>query len=1237
MRHLTVLAVLFSSVTVSAEVSLPDTPTLGGWCGDFHAAKSFVDGQDVALALVWGRDGCDHCTELKEQLFSTAGSQWVATQRNVVFCWVDGDNRGVDKGKNVGTKEFALGTEEPQPPYTPVVRFYWLNRKTLAFSGWSGMMYSREGNTLLAQFQNSLKKFLEEATPIIPTSARFPMGASACDRLEFVLGRGQGTIDIPVVRATGTEVAASGKVVVPGYIFSVRYEKEFAIEWKAGEKLTFAKGISLMDSDFSGGSVDLTLKDSAGQKLATSSIFGVSTVANSAKNPYWLGEKTADGLQWGDWTMDLDVVTNKVNAWNARHSTSERAYAMMLVQGSCWCPDCAMAEANFFNKQGFKDWAKSKKVVFGVVDIPNDPQASEAYPSLLRYDSYKTSDDYVTLRGTVTADESQRYQSGAGYLSRHGIAYADALAVAERNAFLVGHDTLHGGWNEPPTKRSNQNRTGAPVLILLRKDGTVAARWNWFSTKGPSAYSDGYLRRFEEMMAQIDDPEEEADDDRSTTRRTISDRGMISSTVSAVDQADFYRIDIPENRTVKFTVTGRGQGNLTASVVDAEGTTVATATGLASAGGFVLETRLAGSGNFLKIAPAKIEDGQFFSYTKEGSTVCDYFVNATAGETAGTFGFVVAATNVSENCGEMLIEVSRTKGSFGPASVDVKLVKATGEGIAERIEWTDTTLSWTNGETDVKSAVLKVKNDGSMRHDMKLEFGLENLKHKAESGEIGRDRYVVNIYDTDYFGMPILKYVAAEDWREIAGYRPGDEIDLELRSGELPEGLVLSVADGKVGVIGHAIAEAGEYAAVYSVVLKRGGIEVSRKDLAFEFTVIDYDFSADIPSLKSTRNYGNLPLVENGRVCGVLTVNVPPDGLLSAKYVTRGGSFAYAAEGWSSFDVAEGRLTAELAQVSDPSSYMTVTVFAAGGTVRFDDPVGGGALEFTLDPNAWTEGALPWRGQYTVQMPQTNATDAAGAGGSAYMAMRMTSEESVTEGRMLYAGVLPNGRPFYGSSVLLPDGDNAVLPFFHASDTKTAPFVFAGGLAIAKNASETFMTYPWSVTAKWTPEWEVPDAFGRMADFNVYGGYYDEDRIWDLFKRDFTEAERSEFYFMVGTDSLVSERHGQGTGSIAVRAEMTSTNMPKLVDGAANPHEVEFEFVPEVGVIRGAFLIPFEDTDLAVTYRGIALPGWQGCMGCSIGGDAVERPWAVGACSFSDRLGKSTFRNGCEVILGKRK
>lgn len=1234
MKYLTVLAVLFCSAMLSAEVSLPDTPTIGGWCGDFHAAKSFVDAQNVALALVWGRDGCEHCEELAEQLFSTAGSEWAATQRNVVFCWVDGDNSGVDKGKNVGTREFALGTEEPPPPYTPVVRFYWLNRKTLAFSGWSGMMYSKEGGTLLAQFQNSLKKFLDEATPTVPTSACFPMGASECDRLEFVLGKGQGTIDVPVVRSTGTDVVASGKVVVPAYIFGVQIEKEYSFEWKAGEKLAFVK-IPLADSDFSGGAVALTLKDSAGQTLATSSIFGVNTVANSEKNPYWLGEKTADGLQWGEWTMDLDVVTNKVNAWNAGHSQSERAYAMILVEGTCWCPDCAMAEANFFNKQDFKDWAKSKKVVFGVVDIPNDPQASDAYPSLLRYDSYKTSDAYVTLRGTVTADESQRYRSGAGYLSRHGIAYADALAVAERNAFLVGHDTLHGGWNEPPTKRKNQNRTGVPVLILLREDGTVAARWNWFSTMGPSAYSDGYLHRFEEMMAQIDDPEEEADDDRSTTRRMISDRDTISSTVSAVDQADFYRIDIPENRTVKFTVTGLGQANLTASVVDAGGTTVASATGLASADGFTLETRLTGSGNFLKIAPEKIEDGQFFSYTKSSSTVCDYSVIAEVGETAGTFGFVVAATNVSENCGEMLIEVSRTKGQYGSASVDVKLIKATGEGIAERIEWTDTTLSWANGETGVKSAVLKVKNDGTMRHDMKLEFGLENLKCVAESGEIGCGRCEINIYDTDYFGMLILKYVAAEDWREIADYRSGDEIGWELKAGELPEGLVLSIADGNVGVTGYAVAEAGEYAAVYSVVLKRGGIEVSRKDLAFEFTVIDYDFSADIPSLKSARNYGNLPLVENGRVCGILTVNVPPDGLLSAKYVTRGGSFAYAAEGWSS--LADGRLTAELVQVADPSSCMTVTLFAAGGTVRFDDPVGGGTLEFALDPNAWTEGALPWRGQYTVQLPQTNATDAAGADGSAYMAMRMTSEESVAEGRMLYAGVLPNGRPFYGSSVLLPDGDNAVLPFFHASDTKTAPFVFTGGLAIAKNASETFMTYPWNVAAKWTPEWEVPDAFGLTADFNVYGGYYDEDRIWDLFQRDFTEAERSTFCFMVGTDSLVSERHGQGTGSIAVRAEMTSTNMPKLVDGAANPQEVEFEFVPEVGVIRGAFLIPFEDADLAVTYRGIALPGWQGCMACSIGGDAVERPWAVGACSFSDRLGKTTFRNGCEVILGKRK
>ena len=33
---------------------------------------------------------------------------------------------------------------------------------------------------------------------------------------------------------------------------------------------------------------------------------------NSTKNPVFVGEKSADELDWGEWTMDLDAATSKV-------------------------------------------------------------------------------------------------------------------------------------------------------------------------------------------------------------------------------------------------------------------------------------------------------------------------------------------------------------------------------------------------------------------------------------------------------------------------------------------------------------------------------------------------------------------------------------------------------------------------------------------------------------------------------------------------------------------------------------------------------------------------------------------------------------------------------------------------------------------------------------------------------------------------------------------------------------
>lgn len=1228
--------VLLLPVVAFAGLSPSSSSTIvpGEWTDNFVAATNYVVRNDMPLVMVWGMNGCNHCKNLSDALATDAGLAW-ARQQNIVFCHIVGTmGRGDPIWYFASGYDGYLPIDKDAVSKTPVIRFYWPDRKSERFTGQefpaSSETYpigASELQALCQQFERRIEE-LVASVDVEGSFAAFPMGDGSypCDRLEATDKTGY--VDVPIVRTNATGKAAANKLVFD----RGGNRTSETISWKPGQTMQFVR-YGLATSLPKDEHVVVSLEESNGSPLATTLICGVGTVENSPKNPYWIGERTEETLNWGEWSMDLDVVTNKVKAYNAAHP-GERAYAMMFVGGSTWCPDCAMAEENFFSKQAFKVWANDHKVVFGVLDIPNNPQVAEAdaWPSQLRYESSRASDAFVSLRGTVPTNDLQRYQSGAGYLSRHSVPYEMATNVAARNAFLMGHDTLNGGWNRP--ERTNKNRTGVPVLILLRDDGTVAARWNRFSDVGPAAYSGGYLRRFEEMMAQLGDGNEESDDDQSTTVRTISGGESVDASVSSVDQADVYEIlDVAANDVMTFGVQG-GSSELKVSVLDAMGSELSSASGDL---GFAVTNKFRSAGSyFVKVAPKSIADGGFFGYTNEASTVCAYSLSASGWASCGEFGFVSAVTNVNEDCGEVVLSVVRANGSAGAASVRVSLAEKLGEHVDDRIEWTDDVLSWGANEPGIRTTRVKILPDGKRQGDLRLCFRLTDAT-KDQRLELVQPEVIVNVYDIDYVGKPAYRFVAAYDIRAVPGYQGGDAVEHRLVRGKLPEGIDLYAEGGEIGAMGYATAAAGTYSAVYAVVLKRGGAVVSSEEMAFRFEVIDYDFSGEIPSLKTVRTYGNLPIVDEDVVQGLLTVTVPPDGRLSAKYVTTGKSFSYVTDGWSSFDRLTGTVSARLEGAKGDGLSMDVVLDACGGSVTFVDPVSGVDREVVLVADPWPrEGAKSWRGQYTVQMPQTNMQDQVNhLSGAAYMALRMVSEEAISTGSMLYAGVLPNGRAVYGCATLSTNEANqAVLPFYHVSDLMTSPYEFSGGLLIDRDAASNYRNVRWSVfAAPWTPRWLVPDGFRHSSEFNVYGGFYDAEEVTARYKEDF-EGKLDNFAFIVRSSGLQSGLYGTASAVSPVLAEMTEDNAPRLVNGADNPQEVELAYSGKTGVVRGCLYLPFSTGRIAVLFRGVALPGWQGCSSCSASGSYVTRPWAVGSCSFHDgHAALGVTRSGCEVRL----
>lgn len=1219
------------------------------WTSSFYACKNASDQSGVPVLLVWGNDGCPHCETLTEKMATPDFIAWMAEGPELMFCHVigSGSKEAEDAYEfaRYANHTISIGLSE-----YPFVCVYVPEKGTGGFTAVNFVGRDQKMPVKIGELDHQLMSSVEQVLGFTGDSCvAFPMGDTENDCLEAIVGSTK-WVDVPLVRTNQVMRMARTKLQISCGDQATTVETT----WANGDvrkmiRYELPQGFSLETP------VTLTLVDFEGAELGVRHIWPVAADReNSPKNPFWLGEKTVDSLGWGEWTMDLDVVTNKINAFNAANP-GERAYAMVLVGGSTWCPDCAMADANVFEKQEFKDWAVKNKVVFGVLDIPNNPQVPEANPSQLRYESARASDAFVTLRGTAPADETQRYQSGAGYLSRHSVPYEDALDIAERNAFLVGHNTLNGGWNRP--ERENQNRTGVPMLILLRDDGTIAARWNRFSDVGPEAFEEGYLCRFEEMLAQVDDETEESNDDPTTTTLVLGLEDGANASLSAVDGQDVYVIDAPKNTLMTFVVTGTANVPFTLTVTDDSGAvseTLATKTGLLD-GNVSVSVKLTSDRCHLRVGFPKDKGSYatsgFFAVTNTSWTVCDYHVTSSGVMSGGEIGFAKPVIEATEGgAGEtskVAIVVCRINGARGATSVKVALKSVTGETDTIRHLWTDQILSWGANDAADKTAYLTIIGNAVAERDMSFGFALTDFWAEADDAKLrdGATEATVHVYDDDVFGTLLYKGVAVSQERTIPGYEAGDVLQFSKWSGSMPAGLCVTVCDGSLVASGLP-SKAGEYAVTYDVSIVRKGVVVGSTLVTFEFTVRDVDFAAKLPSLVTGRTYRNLPVVDSSYcqgdseigdrhyVTGLLTLTVPSNGRLSARYVTGWKAYSYSASGWSDYQETEpASLTAVLTRTDDHSKTLTVQYREDGAWAELD----GCYVELPLLDWSAAHSAAKWRGQYTAHLVQTNSFCAPSQpriAADAYMAMRMITSAAERTGAMLYAGILPNGQPFSGSSVLVEKTTSARLPVFHFGRGSGLTYVFSGCFEIKPNAERDYQSDRWSISSPedMMPCWKLAEDGTNFAasDLLAYGSYYDSSEIFARASEDF--AGRS-LELSVASETILSGRYGQALPIIGVAVQVTEDNDVKLVPGAENPQEVALKFSPVTGIVSGSFRLPFAVGDLAVSYRGIVLPGWGGCSICV---ELPERPLAVGVSSFADRDAAGPYRSGCVVKIGPR-
>ena len=626
---------------------------LGVWNPDIDACIETAKKTGIPLIAVWSREGCAHCKIFEHAIMSDVFREWVkksglilgfstsldsvsfnSSERATRASHYPGVTFG-DGGLRQGTANATSGTPtgytgdgrywkwckgpENLSNY-PEVRFYWYEngKKKVDYAvlgdtvdGQQGVYqgsYDKAGQKVIDYITNKtgFKPYLDNPKTLSSyMGGLFEDGYTEGNRLEAEEGTGE--ISFDMVRGEAAAAVATNntvKVVGP----NKQVAETVSVSWKAGDdRKSVTVDMSKVNFTKDGDKALLIAVDADGVEQATNTVTYVMGSGKRVANPLWIGERKATSdlsdkpvLRYGEWTMDLDVAKEKVAA------EEDQAYTLVAIQGALWCPDCANTERNFtdledagINRLGA--WAAANKVALVALDIPNFNTNSVecASPTLLSRTPYKTTLARAREYPQAGADGSltnAMMRSGLGYLTRKGVSDEAAAQVLERNHQLVSKSISEGGFHGADDAWNRWvYRTGVPIFVLLRKDGTVAARITRFASSSPMAADrdkwDDYIKRFDEMLAiarnedNHDDGGVLEDDYPSDDCRGIAaSGGNVSGEISHCDFLDTYKLEnFDGNAFLLATANGKDAAEVTLSFVklgaDGRKVTIASQTG----------------------------------------------------------------------------------------------------------------------------------------------------------------------------------------------------------------------------------------------------------------------------------------------------------------------------------------------------------------------------------------------------------------------------------------------------------------------------------------------------------------------------------------------------------------------------------------------------------------------------------------------------------------------------------
>ncbi|MBQ2631964.1 MAG: hypothetical protein IJG13_19995, partial [Kiritimatiellae bacterium] len=474
---LTVVAATDSVFENSRGAAIPynskGTVERGEWTSQLDKTMKLAASENVPVVVFWANNGCGHCAATEVEMCTKTFTSW-QQKYQIYMVFACGGYSGPAGNEADVAKEVARDSSGE----FPYVGVYWGTGASVSYKGKAYTNKKRgtfTGNNLdAAAFIKKVESLLSGYTPAVGGWFKFT-DESEGNRLEAEASTAKVTLVMTRSSSKKTVVGSDTVKVYKNKVKDSNLVKTYTAKWtKNATTLNLSVAIP---SGLEVGDKRIAVINGESKAKYINTIYFVEK-ENGAANPRW------KGAEFGEWTADIDaakaLAKSKAAAVvsgdkSAAVSGSAKAYTLVSIQGSLWCPDCANTDRNFLEleengKNRFQAWAKAKNVALVSMDIPNYRGATykdresptlfskDAYPSTLaRAREYPASGASAKLTNAVV-------RSGLGYMTRNGISDADALATLKKfhnyayNTPEKGGFHLFYGADDPRNEDGNPNR-----------------------------------------------------------------------------------------------------------------------------------------------------------------------------------------------------------------------------------------------------------------------------------------------------------------------------------------------------------------------------------------------------------------------------------------------------------------------------------------------------------------------------------------------------------------------------------------------------------------------------------------------------------------------------------------------------------------------------------------------------------------------------------------------------------